>query len=122
LALERRAASVDPPMNKRRTVLSNTVQDRTGVSNGLVIGAAGLGVAISAHEAGSDVVVIGMSRRRSDARTVLAAGGINAALGTVDPEDSWQQDLADTFEEGYRLFEWGPSGRKTVRASGGRTV
>ena len=101
--------------------MSNTVQDRAEVSNGLVIGAAGLGAAISAHEAGSDFVVIGKSRRR-DARTVLAAGGINAALGTVDPEDSWQQHLADTFEEGYRLSERGPSGRKTVRASGRRTV
>jgi aspartate oxidase len=121
LALERRPASVDPSMNKRSTVLSNTVQDRAEVSNGLVIGAAGLGAAISAHEAGSDFVVIGKSRRR-DARTVLAAGGINAALGTVDPEDSWQQHLADTFEEGYRLSERGPSGRKTVRASGRRTV
>jgi succinate dehydrogenase / fumarate reductase flavoprotein subunit len=30
-------------------------------------------------------------RRRGDAHTVLAAGGINAALGTVDPQDSWQQ-------------------------------
>jgi succinate dehydrogenase / fumarate reductase flavoprotein subunit len=108
-------------MNKGRTVSSNTVQDRTWVSSGLVMGAAGLGVAISAHEAGSDVVVTGKSRRR-DARTVLAAGGINAALGTVEPEGSWQQDLADTIEEGYRLSERGPSGRKTVRASGGRAV
>lgn len=30
------------------------------------------------------------------AHTVLAAGGINAALGTRDPEDSWQQHFADT--------------------------
>jgi succinate dehydrogenase/fumarate reductase flavoprotein subunit len=57
-------------MNKRRTVLSNTVQDRNEVSNVLVIGAAGLRAAISAHEFGSDVVVIGKSRRRN-AHTVL---------------------------------------------------
>ncbi|HZA46384.1 MAG TPA: FAD-binding protein [Rubrobacter sp.] len=55
--------------------MSNTVQDRTEVSNVRIIGsgAAGLHAAIAAHEAGSDVVVIGKSRRRN-AHTVLAAG------------------------------------------------
>jgi succinate dehydrogenase / fumarate reductase, flavoprotein subunit len=50
------------------------------------------------------VVVIG-KRRREDAHTVLAAGGINAALGTVDPQDSWQQHYADTLREGYFLAD-----------------
>lgn len=79
---------------------------RTHVSNVLVIGsgAAGLRAAIAAHEAGSDVVIVGKSLKR-DAHTVLAAGGINAALGTVDPEDSWQQHFADTFHEGYALSD-----------------
>ena len=36
---------------------------------------------------------------------VLAAGGINAALGTRDPEDSWQQHFADTLREGYYLSD-----------------
>jgi succinate dehydrogenase / fumarate reductase flavoprotein subunit len=49
-------------------------------------------------------VVIG-KRRRDDAHTVLAAGGINAALGTVDPQDSWQQHYADTLREGYFLAD-----------------
>jgi succinate dehydrogenase / fumarate reductase flavoprotein subunit len=49
-------------------------------------------------------VVIG-KRSRLDAHTVLAAGGINAALGTVDPEDSWQQHFADTVHEGYSLSD-----------------
>ncbi|MGH2383317.1 MAG: FAD-binding protein, partial [Candidatus Limnocylindria bacterium] len=31
--------------------------------------------------------------------------GINAALGTVDPEDSWQQHFADTMREGYFLSD-----------------
>jgi len=44
-------------------------------------------------------------RRRDDAHTVLAAGGINAALGTVDPQDSWQQHFADTLREGYFLAD-----------------
>ena len=42
-------------------------------------------------------------RPRLDAHTVLASGGINAALGTRDPEDSWQQHFADTLAEGYLL-------------------
>jgi succinate dehydrogenase / fumarate reductase flavoprotein subunit len=79
---------------------------RSNVANVLVIGtgAAGLRAAIAAHQAGGEVVVIG-KRRREDAHTVLAAGGINAALGTVDPQDSWQQHYADTLREGYFLAD-----------------
>jgi succinate dehydrogenase / fumarate reductase flavoprotein subunit len=79
---------------------------RSNVANVLVIGtgAAGLRAAIAAHQAGREVVVIG-KRRRDDAHTVLAAGGINAALGTVDPQDSWQQHFADTLREGYFLAD-----------------
>ena len=74
---------------------------RTEMSNVLVIGsgAAGLRAAIAAHEAGTEVIIVG-KRLKKDAHTVLAAGGINAALGTVDPEDSWQQHFADTLREG----------------------
>ena len=38
-----------------------------------------------------------------DAHTVLASGGINGALGTRDPEDTWQQHYVDTVREGYFL-------------------
>lgn len=86
-------------------VESNT-PTRTNVSNVLVIGAGAAGVraAIAAHEAGVEVAVVG-ARLRKDAHTVLAAGGVNAALGTRDPEDSWQQHFADTFKEGYNLSD-----------------
>ena len=79
---------------------------RSNVANVLVIGtgAAGLRAAIAAHQAGTEVMVVG-KRRRDDAHTVLAAGGINAALGTVDPQDSWQQHFADTLREGYFLAD-----------------
>lgn len=82
------------------------MKHRFHVSNILVIGsgAAGMRAAIAAHEKGVDVVVVG-KRLRRDAHTVLAAGGINAALGTVDPEDSWQQHFADTIKEGYFLSD-----------------
>jgi succinate dehydrogenase / fumarate reductase flavoprotein subunit len=77
---------------------------RTETANVLVIGTGGAGLraAIAAHQAGAEVVVIG-KRPRLDAHTVLASGGINAALGTRDPEDSWQQHFADTLAEGYML-------------------
>ncbi len=79
---------------------------RTNISNVLVIGSGGAGLraAISAHEAGAEVTVLG-KRIRNDAHTGLAAGGINAALATVDEQDSWQQHFVDTYLEGYSLAE-----------------
>jgi succinate dehydrogenase / fumarate reductase flavoprotein subunit len=79
---------------------------RTNVCNVLVIGAgaAGLRAAIAAHGAGTEVVVIA-KRARRDSHTALAAGGTNAALGTRDPEDSWEQHFADTLREGYFLSD-----------------
>src|SRR5438874_2776839 len=77
---------------------------RSRVGNVLVIGAgaAGLRAAIAATQAGSQVLVVG-KRDRLDAHTVLAAGGINAVLGTRDPQDTWEQHFADTLREGYLL-------------------
>jgi succinate dehydrogenase / fumarate reductase, flavoprotein subunit len=79
---------------------------RTNVANVLVIGtgAAGLRAAIAAHSTGCEVTVVG-KRARKDAHSVLASGGINAVLGTRDPEDSWQQHFADTMREGYFLSD-----------------
>lgn len=65
-------------------------------------GAAGLRAAIAADEAGQQVLVVG-KRSQRDAHTVLAAGGINAVLGSEDPEDSKEQHEADTLDEGYWL-------------------
>lgn len=78
----------------------------TNISNVLVIGSGGAGLraAIEAKKAGVEVTVIG-KRQKEDVHTVLAAGGINAALGNVDPEDSWQQHYADTMVEGYEISE-----------------
>ena len=83
-----------------------TGNHRTNVSNVLVIGSGGAGLraAIAAYQAGREVVIVG-KRLSKDAHTVLAAGGINAALGTVDPEDTWQQHFADTLKEGYYLSD-----------------
>ena len=67
-------------------------------------GGAGLRAAIEAKLLGMEVTVLG-KRQSTDVHTVLAAGGINAAFGNVDKEDSWEQHFADTFIEGYGLSE-----------------
>src|SRR5690242_4668123 len=67
-------------------------------------GGAGLRAAIELAEAGVDVLAVG-KRPREDAHTALAAGGINAALATMDPEDSWKQHAADTLKESYLLAD-----------------
>src|SRR5881275_2029003 len=67
-------------------------------------GGAGLRAAIELAEAGVDVLAVG-KRPKEDAHTTLAAGGINAALATMDPEDSWQQHAADTLKESCLLAD-----------------
>lgn len=78
----------------------------TNISNVLVIGSGGSGLraAIEAKKAGMEVTVLG-KRAKEDVHTVLAAGGINAAFGNVDPQDSWKQHFADTMIEGYHVSE-----------------
>lgn len=82
-------------MSTRERQISTTV---------LVIGTGGSGLraAIEVAEHGVDVLAVG-KRPRQDAHTSLAAGGINAALGTMDADDSWQQHAADTIKESYLL-------------------
>ncbi|MFD2792383.1 L-aspartate oxidase [Promicromonospora vindobonensis] len=81
----------------------NTTERRISTTV-LVIGTGGSGLraAIELAEQGVDVLALG-KRPRMDAHTSLAAGGINAALGTMDAEDSWQQHAADTIKESYFL-------------------
>ncbi|MCP2281521.1 succinate dehydrogenase / fumarate reductase flavoprotein subunit [Promicromonospora umidemergens] len=81
----------------------NTTERRISTTV-LVIGTGGSGLraAIELAEQGVDVLALG-KRPRMDTHTSLAAGGINAALGTMDAEDSWQQHAADTIKESYFL-------------------
>jgi succinate dehydrogenase / fumarate reductase, flavoprotein subunit len=68
-------------------------------------GSAGLHAAIEAHDAGSQVLIVSKSRR-GDPHTVLARGGINAALGTMDPQDNWMIHASDTLREGLFIADY----------------
>lgn len=72
----------------------------------LVVGTGGAGLrsAIELAEAGVAVLAVG-KRPVNDAHTALAAGGINAALATTDPADTWEQHAADTLQESYLLAD-----------------
>jgi succinate dehydrogenase / fumarate reductase flavoprotein subunit len=70
----------------------------------LVIGAGGAGLraAIAAHEAGASVALVCKSLL-GKAHTVMAEGGIAAALAHVAPADSWQVHFRDTMVGGKLL-------------------
>jgi succinate dehydrogenase / fumarate reductase, flavoprotein subunit len=70
----------------------------------LIIGAGGAGLRAALElEVHATECLIVTKRNYVDAHTRLAAGGINAALGNVHPEDHWQQHAADTMLEGHEL-------------------
>jgi succinate dehydrogenase flavoprotein subunit len=68
-------------------------------------GGAGLRAAIEAHDSGADVLIVSKSRK-GDPHTVLATGGINAALATMDHNDNWMIHAADTLKEGCFLADY----------------
>src|SRR6185295_10069300 len=70
----------------------------------LVIGAGGAGLraAIAARDAGADVGLVCKSLL-GKAHTVMAEGGVAAALGHVAPDDSWQTHFRDTMVGGKML-------------------
>ncbi len=68
-------------------------------------GSAGLRAAIAAHDAGADVLIVSRSKS-GDPHTTLARGGINAALGTMDPEDNWMIHASDTLREGEFIADY----------------
>lgn len=72
----------------------------------LVVGTGGSGLRAAIEIAESGVAVLAVGKRPvADAHTSLAAGGINAALATTDPADTWEQHAADTLQESYLLAD-----------------
>jgi succinate dehydrogenase / fumarate reductase flavoprotein subunit len=68
-------------------------------------GGAGLRAAIAAHEAGAKTAVICKSLL-GKAHTVMAEGGIAAAMGNLWPEDNWKVHFRDTMRGGKLLNHW----------------
>ncbi len=66
-------------------------------------GGAGLCAALAAHEAGAKVAVLGKVRP-TRSQTSMAQGGINAALGNVEP-DSVEAHIADTMKSAHTLAD-----------------
>ena len=109
-------------------------------------GGAGLRAAIAASEAGARTALVCKSLL-GKAHTVMAEGGIAAALGNVDAADDWETHFQDTLfggkylnnwrmaelharqapERVHELEHWGgifdrtPDGRMSQRAFGGHT-
>ena len=73
----------------------------------LVIGAGGAGLraAIEASAAGVSVGLICKSLL-GKAHTVMAEGGIAAALGNVDQRDNWKVHFSDTMRGGQYINNW----------------
>ncbi|MGH7701294.1 MAG: FAD-binding protein, partial [Gemmatimonadales bacterium] len=73
----------------------------------LVVGAGGAGLraAIEASALGASVGVVTKSLL-GKAHTVMAEGGVAAALANVDERDNWKVHFADTMRGGQYLNDW----------------
>ena len=73
----------------------------------IVIGAGGAGLraAIEASAAGVSVGLVCKSLL-GKAHTVMAEGGVAAAMGHMDPQDGWQTHFMDTMKGGSFLNHW----------------
>ena len=73
----------------------------------LVIGAGGAGLR-AAIEAAANGVSVGLICKSllGKAHTVMAEGGIAAALSNVDESDNWKVHFADTMRGGQYLNDW----------------
>ena len=73
----------------------------------LVIGAGGAGLSAAAKASGAGATVGVLSKSLlGKAHTVMAEGGVAAAMGNVDSRDSWRVHFADTMRGGQYLNHW----------------
>jgi len=84
-----------------------TVQVETHEHDVLVIGAGGAGLR-AAIEASAAKVSVGLVCKSllGKAHTVMAEGGVAAALANVDERDSWKVHFADTMRGGQYVNNW----------------
>ena len=87
----------------------------------LVIGAGGAGLraAIEASAAGARVGLMCKSLL-GKAHTVMAEGGVAAALANVDDRDSWKVHFADTMRGGQNVNNWRMAELHAKEAPGSR--
>jgi succinate dehydrogenase / fumarate reductase flavoprotein subunit len=73
----------------------------------LIVGAGGAGLraAIESFDKGANTLVVCKSLM-GKAHTVMAEGGIAAALADVDSKDTWEVHFSDTIVEGQYLSNW----------------
>jgi succinate dehydrogenase / fumarate reductase flavoprotein subunit len=73
----------------------------------LVIGAGGAGLR-AAIEASAEGMSVGLVCKSllGKAHTVMAEGGVAAALGYVEPKDNWRVHFRDTMKGGRYLNQW----------------
>ncbi|HEY3329229.1 MAG TPA: FAD-binding protein [Capsulimonadaceae bacterium] len=85
----------------------STVTYETHEHDVIVIGAGGAGLraAIEASNLGLSVGLICKSLL-GKAHTVMAEGGVAAAMATVDQDDSWQTHFYDTMNGGKMMNNW----------------
>lgn len=74
----------------------------------LIIGAGGAGLraAIEASRGGGVTVAVLSKSLLGKAHTVMAEGGVAAALGNVDAQDNWKAHFRDTMKGGSFLNQW----------------
>src|SRR4051794_7770290 len=106
----------DQPMEDRHPMTGNRMsEEESRGSHGIehhqydviVIGAGGAGLraAIEAHDAGARTAIVCKSLL-GKAHTVMAEGGIAAAMGNVGSEDGWKVHFRDTMRGGKMLNNW----------------
>jgi len=87
--------------------VTNRTKYETHEHDVLIIGAGGAGLraAIEALAAGARVAVVSKSLL-GKAHTVMAEGGIAAAMANVDKADSWRTHFRDTMRGGKLMNNW----------------
>jgi succinate dehydrogenase / fumarate reductase, flavoprotein subunit len=85
----------------------STIEYQTHEHDVLVIGAGGAGLR-AAIEAAAQGVSVGLVCKSllGKAHTVMAEGGMAAAMGNVDDRDNWRVHFADTMRGGQYVNSW----------------
>jgi len=73
----------------------------------LIIGAGGAGLRAAVEASAADVKVAVITKSLlGKAHTVMAEGGVAAAMGNVDDRDNWRVHFSDTMRGGQYLNNW----------------